>query len=129
MSHSVEYKENLMDVADVLERYSQALERLVKVTTDEDMKVIYETLRTMSDFLGRSYLVSVNVLKEVNVLFNAIQNLPRKSEYEEIKNMVEKQRENIVNTLIPIKEAFERSVEFENFGREKAKDTSGKVDE
>ncbi|CUR51098.1 protein of unknown function [Nitrosotalea devaniterrae] len=129
MSHSVEYKENLMDVADVLERYSQTLERLVKVTTDEDMKVIYETLRTMSDFLGRSYLVSVNVLKEVNVLFNAIQNLPRKSEYEEIKNMVEKQRENIVNTLIPIKEAFERSVEFENFGREKAKNTNGKVDE
>jgi len=129
MSHSVEYKENLMDVADVLERYSQALERLVKVTTDEDLKIIYETLRTVSDFLGRSYLVSVNVLKEVNVLFNAIQNLPRKSEYEEIKNLVEKQRESIVNTLIPIKEAFERSVEFENFGRDKAKDAKGKVDE
>ncbi|MGI0018539.1 MAG: hypothetical protein ACREA1_07505 [Nitrosotalea sp.] len=118
-----------MDVADILERYSQVFERLVKITTDEDLKIIYETLRAMSNFLGKSYLVSVNVLKEVNVLFNAIQNLPRKSEYEEIKNLVEKQRESIVNTLIPIKEAFERSVEFENFGREKAKDTNGKVDE
>jgi hypothetical protein len=50
-------------------------------------------------------------------LFDAIENLPRKSEFDEIKNMVEKQRENIINTLIPIKEAFERSAEYENFGR------------
>lgn len=99
MSHSAEYKENLMDVADILERYSQAFEHLVKVTTDKDLEIIYATLHTLSNFLGKSYLVSVNVLKEVNVLFNAIQNLPRKSEYEEIKNLVEKQRESIVSTL------------------------------
>ena len=126
MSHSEEYKKNLTAIADVLERYSKVLERLVNVTTDEDMKIIYETLRTLNYYLGRSYLVSVNVLKEVNVLFNAIENLPRKAEYEEIKNLVEKQKESIVSTLIPIKEAFERSVEFENFGREKMKDANGK---
>ena len=126
MSHSAEYKENLMDVADVLERYRQLFDRLIKITKDEDLKITYMALQSLSDFLGRSYLVSVNILKEVNVLFNAIQNLPRRSEYEEIKNMVEKQKESIVSTLIPIKEAFERSVEFENFGRDRTKDTSEK---
>jgi len=126
MSHSEEYKKNLSDIADVLERLSKVFERLAKVTPDEELKALYSSLHTMNYFLGRSYLVSINVLKEVNVLFNAIENLPRKSEYEEIKNLVEKQKENIVNTLIPIKEAFERSVEFENFGREKIKDANGK---
>lgn len=122
MSHSAEYKENLSDVADVLERHSKTLERIDNITTDDDLKIIYGSLRVMNYFLGRSYLVSVNLLKEINVLFNAIEKLPRKSEYEEIKNLVEKQRENIVSTLIPIKEAFERSVEFENFGRKKMKE-------
>lgn len=126
MSHSAEYRKNLSDVADVLERYSKVFERLDNITTDEDMKIIYGSLRTMNYYLGRSYLVSVNLLKEINVLFNAIEKLPRKAEYEEIKNMVEKQRENIVNTLIPIKEAFERSAEYENFGRKKMKDANGK---
>ena len=126
MSHSTKYRENLSDVADVIERYSKVFERLDKITTDEDMKIIYGSLRVMNYFLGRSYLVSVNLLKEVNVLFHAIEKLPRKAEYEEIKEMVEKQRESIVNTLIPIKEAFERSVEYENFGRKKANDENGK---
>ena len=126
MSHSEEYKKNLSDIAGVLERYSKVFERLANVTPDEELKAVYSSLQTMNYFLGRSYLVSINVLKEVNVLFNAIENLPRKSEYEEIKNLVEKQKENIVSTLIPIKEAFERSVEFENFGREKTKDVNGK---
>jgi hypothetical protein len=31
--------------------------------------------------------------------------------------MVEKQKENIITTLVPIKEAFEKSAEYENFGR------------
>lgn len=122
MSHSARYKNNLSDVADVLERYSRVFERLANVTPDEELKMIYQTLHTMNNFLGRSYLVSVNILKEVNVLFNAIEKLPRKAEYEEIKNMVEKQKENIVNTLIPIKEAFERSTEYENFGKRKVKE-------
>lgn len=126
MSHSAEYKENLSDVADVLERHSKTLERIDNITTDDDLKIIYGSLRVMNYFLGRSYLVSVNLLKEINVLFNAIEKLPRKAEYEEIKNMVEKQRESIVNTLIPIKEAFERSAEYENFGRKKMKDENGK---
>ena len=126
MSHSAEYKENLSDVADVLERHSKTLERIDNITTDDDLKIIYGSLRVMNYFLGRSYLVSVNLLKEINVLFNAIEKLPRKAEYEEIKNMVEKQRESIVNTLIPIKEAFERSAEYENFGRKKMNDENGK---
>lgn len=126
MSHSTAYRENLSDVADVIERYSKVFERLDKITTDEDMKIIYGSLRVMNYFLGKSYLVSVNLLKEVNVLFHAIEKLPRKAEYEEIKEMVEKQRESIVNTLIPIKEAFERSAEYENFGRKKADDENGK---
>lgn len=122
MSHSAEYKKNLTAIAEVLESYSKVLERLANVTKDEDMKIVYETLRTLNYYLGRSYLVSINALQEINVLFNAIEKLPRKSEYEEIKNLVEKQRENIVSTLIPIKEAFEKSVEFENFGRKKMKE-------
>jgi len=126
MSHSTKYRENLSDVADVIERYSKVFERLDKITTDEDMKIIYGSLRVMNYFLGKSYLVSVNLLKEVNVLFHAIEKLPRKAEYEEIKEMVERQRESIVNTLIPIKEAFERSSEYENFGRKKANDENGK---
>jgi len=87
MSHSTKYRENLSDVADVIERYSKVFERLDKITTDEDMKIIYGSLRVMNYFLGRSYLVSVNLLKEVNVLFHAIEKLPRKAEYEEIKEM------------------------------------------
>ncbi|MDE1845222.1 MAG: hypothetical protein KGI10_07840 [Thaumarchaeota archaeon] len=126
MSHSAEYKENLSDIANILEEYSKMFERLDNITTDEDMKIIYGSLRTMNYYLGRSYIVSVNLLKEINVLFNAIEKLPRKAEYEEIKNMVEKQRESIVNTLIPIKEAFERSAEYENFGRKKMNDENGK---
>ncbi len=124
MSHSIEYKENLSRVTEILERYSKAFEDLDNITTDEDMKMIYNSLRVLNYYLGRSYLVSVNLLKEVNVLFHAIEKLPRKAEYEEIKEMVEKQRESIVNTLIPIKEAFERSAEYENFGRKKANDES-----
>jgi len=104
MSHSIEYKENLSRVTEILERYSKAFEDLDNITTDEDMKMIYNSLRVLNYYLGRSYLVSVNLLKEVNVLFHAIEKLPRKAEYEEIKEMVEKQRESIVNTLIPIKE-------------------------
>lgn len=38
------------------------------------------------------------LLKEINVLFNAIEKLPRKAEYEEIKNMVEN-KERILSTL------------------------------
>jgi hypothetical protein len=126
MSHSIEYKENLSRVTEILERYSKAFEDLDNITTDEDMKMIYNSLRVLNYYLGRSYLVSVNLLKEVNVLFHAIEKLPRKAEYEEIKEMVEKQRESIVNTLIPIKEAFERSAEYENFGRKKANVENGK---
>ena len=126
MSHSSEYRENLLDVVDVIEKNSKVLERFDKITTDEDLKIICGSLRVMNYFLGRSYLVSVNLLKEVNVLFHAIEKLPRKAEYEEIREMVQKQRESIVNTLIPIKEAFERSVEYENFGRKKANDENGK---
>lgn len=126
MSHSEEYKKNLSRVSDLLENYGNAFERLANVTSDEELKAIYSSLHTLNYYLGRSYLVSINVLKEVNVLFEAIENLPRKSEYREIKNMVEKQREAIVNTLIPIKEAFERSAEYENFGRKKLKDSDGK---
>lgn len=55
MSHSAGYKENLSDVADVLERYSKVFERLDKITTDEDMKIIYGSLRTMNYYLSRSY--------------------------------------------------------------------------
>lgn len=126
MSHSTEYRENLLDVVDVIEKNNKVLERFDKITTDEDLKIICGSLRVMNYFLGRSYLVSVNLLKEVNVLFHAIEKLPRKAEYEEIKEMVQKQRDSIVNTLIPIKEAFERSAEYENFGRKKANDENGK---
>jgi len=126
MSHSTEYQKNLSRVADIMERYSKLFEDLDNITTDDDMKMIYNSLHVLNYYLGRSYLVSANLLKEVNVLFHAIEKLPRKAEYEEIKNIVEKQRENIVNTLIPIKEAFERSAEYENFGRKKINNKNGK---
>ena len=126
MSHSTEYQQNLSRVADIMERYSKLFEDLDNITTDDDMKMIYNSLHVLNYYLGRSYLVSANLLKEVNVLFHAIEKLPRKAEYEEIKNIVEKQRENIVNTLIPIKEAFERSAEYENFGRKKINNKNGK---
>jgi hypothetical protein len=126
MSHSTEYQKNLSRVADIMERYSKLFEDLDNITTDNDMKMIYNSLHVLNYYLGRSYLVSANLLKEVNVLFHAIEKLPRKAEYEEIKNIVEKQRENIVNTLIPIKEAFERSAEYENFGRKKINNKNGK---
>jgi hypothetical protein len=126
MSHSTEYQQNLSRVADIMERYSKLFEDLDNITTDNDMKMIYNSLHVLNYYLGRSYLVSANLLKEVNVLFHAIEKLPRKAEYEEIKNIVEKQRENIVNTLIPIKEAFERSAEYENFGRKKINNKNGK---
>lgn len=48
MSHSAEYKKNLTAIAEVLESYSKVLERLANVTKDEDMKIIYETLRTLN---------------------------------------------------------------------------------
>jgi hypothetical protein len=117
MSHSEQLKKDLNRIADILEKRSKLFERMVKVTEDEELEVIYLTLATLCYFLGRSCLVSVNTLNEINVLFKAIEKLPRKSEFDEIKNMLEKQRENIVNTLIPIKDAFERSTEYENFGR------------
>src|ERR1051326_2337249 len=126
MSHSTEYQQNLSRVADIMERYSKLFEDLDNITTDDDMKMIYNSLHVLNYYLGRSYLVSANLLKEVNVLFHAIEKLPIKAEYEEIKNIVEKQRENIVNTLIPIKEAFERSAEYENFGRKKINNKNGK---
>lgn len=117
MSHSAQLKKDLTRVSDILEKRSKLFERLVKVTEDEELEVIYSTLAILSYFLGRSCLVSINTLDEINVLFKAIEKLPRKSEFDEIRNMLEKQRENIVNTLIPIKDAFERSAEYENFGR------------
>jgi hypothetical protein len=117
MSHSAQLKKDLTRVADILEKRSKLFERLVKITEDEELEMIYSTLATLSYFVGRSCLVSVNTLNEINVLFKAIEKLPRKSEFDEIRNMLEKQRENIVNTLIPIKDAFERSAEYENFGR------------
>lgn len=117
MSHSAQLKKDLTRVSDILEKRSKLFERLVKVTEDEELEVIYSTLATLSYFLGRSCLVSINTLDEINVLFKAIEKLPRKSEFDEIRNMLEKQSENIVNTLIPIKDTFERSAEYENFGR------------
>jgi hypothetical protein len=56
MSHSAEYKKNLTGIAEVLERYSKVLECLANVTKDKDMKIVYETLRTLNYYLGRSYL-------------------------------------------------------------------------
>ena len=44
MSHSEEYKKNLTDIADVLERYSKAFERLASVTPDEELKTIYRNI-------------------------------------------------------------------------------------
>ncbi len=117
MSHSVQLKKDLTRVADILEERSKLFGKMVKVTEDEELEMIYSTLATLCYFLGRSCLVSINTLDEINVLFKAIEKLPRKSEFEEIRNLLEKQRENIVNTLIPIKDAFERSAEYENFGR------------
>lgn len=70
-----------------------------------------------SHFLSVSYKVSPNTLNEINVLYSIIDRLPRKSEFDEIRTMVEKQKENIITTLVPIKEAFEKSAEYENFGR------------
>lgn len=109
----------MLDVAAALERSSKIFDNFERVTTDEDLKIIYSSLRTLNYFLSRSYVVSDNLLKEVNTLFNAIEKLPRKSEYDEVRDIVEKQKESVINTLIPIKEAFERSVEYENFGKKR----------
>lgn len=121
MSHSTELRKELSKIIEILEKKSKLFDRLAKVTKDEELQVIYSTLSGLNYFLGRSYFLSINTLNEINVMFNAIEKLPRKSEFDEIKNMLEKQRENIVNTLIPIKDAFERSAEYENFGRKRQK--------
>ncbi|MDE1724976.1 MAG: hypothetical protein KGH76_03635 [Thaumarchaeota archaeon] len=90
---------------------------MANVTKEEEAQAVYSAISTLSYFLSISYKVSRNTLNEINILFNAIEKLPRKSEFDEIRDMVEKQRENIISTLIPIKKAFEKSTEYENFGR------------
>ncbi|SHO42494.1 hypothetical protein NSIN_10032 [Nitrosotalea sinensis] len=84
---------------------------------EEEMWMVFSTISTLSHFLSVSYKVSLNTLNEINVLYSIIDRLPRKSEFDEIRTMVEKQKENIITTLVPIKEAFEKSAEYENFGR------------
>jgi hypothetical protein len=75
---------------------------------EEEMWMVFSTISTLSHFLSVSYKVSPNTLNEINVLYSIIDRLPRKSEFDEIRTMVEKQKENIITTLVPIKEAFEK---------------------
>jgi hypothetical protein len=66
--------------------------------------------------LGIAYELIERIVKTINSLGIAIDKLPKRQEFDDVRNEVDKQRKKVQSTLEPIKKAYEEQFEREKRG-------------
>lgn len=89
-------------LADIVSNYSVKDKSL----DDEMSNVIYD-LPMMGIITQALFITTINQMKQINRLFSILENIPNNKEFEQVKQELEKQRKDSIETLLPIKKLSE----------------------
>lgn len=113
MLYPIEYRQNLKIIGDKVRKYSDMLHQYADEENDIDKKIQWDILGILCETVGYNYQLTVSHLQDLNTLSNAIEKLPKSTEFDDLKEALRKTSERVKQTLEPIKEAYDRAKDFE----------------
>jgi hypothetical protein len=111
MSYSVQYRRELVSLANMLEKQSEMLKSIGSRRDNLYDKLLFDGLSLLSHLMSRLHHTTVNQLQDLNILFDTIEKLPKSKEVDKLKEELEQvktsDREIKLSVEDEIKEALQ----------------------
>jgi predicted ribosome quality control (RQC) complex YloA/Tae2 family protein len=119
MSYSVEYRRELVSIANVLNQSFHILDGMASdVKDDRDKQMILYSLGTMCFYVSKIYTHLVVHMQDLNVLFEAIEQLQKEAKNDEVIKALEDIKKKLDKRVESAKDEIEKSEEIESKSKE-----------
>jgi hypothetical protein len=110
MSFSIDWTIGLSNASETLRMGAKEFSNLAKSEKDKDKQFLYRRLSGLCSFMSSLFLLGLNNRRDIDVLFQAFDNMPNDEKYDKLRAELEKVKSNDNEVTIKVNKELENEL-------------------